>query len=302
MNVRDITLKVGDVINGCNITDSFNIYISLFDIFKTSKFKKISGENFIVSDGIIQFKNYFIPLDAISMVEMGRLQVSFKPFLILLVFSCFISERSIFYELITRILLYLGFLGLIITVIVNIVLPYVMTIRLNNDIFCTYMSYKKSFIQEMVDKMQECINNRKGEYNFMLNQGKIIEYNDNHSINIGGGVGGDVIMTGAKKEIHENSDNVTKYPHYNSKITPEDWVNLEKFFLMRQQEFSAGDRNYKICNNLVTYSQMKDTGKIKKYLQTIGKEGLRMLFTASTNVAAMETVKPIIQKILSLKG
>lgn len=72
--------------------------------------------------------------------------------------------------------------------------------------------------------------------------------------------------------------------------------------MMRQNDFPIGDRNYKICSNLVAYSQRKEAGKIKDYLQKIGREGIKMLFSASTNVAAMETVKPIVQKILSLKG
>lgn len=181
-----------------------------------------------------------------------------------------------------------------------------MIIRLNNNIFCTYMSYKKSFIQEMMIKMQECINNRKGEYNFMLNQGKI-EYNDNHSINIGGSVGGDFIAAGANKETHENNNNTTinHLQQNNTGLTIEDWMNLEKFFILRRQEFSSSDRNYKICNNLATYTQRKDAGKIKEYLQKIGKEGIRMLLNAGTNVVdavAMETVKPILQKILNLNG
>ena len=85
-------------------------------------------------------------------------------------------------------------------------------------------------------------------------------------------------------------------------LTLQDWMTLEKFFIMRQKEFSVNDRNYKICSNLLTYSKEREIGKFRKYLGVIGKEAIRTLFTTSTNVAAMETVKPIIQKILSLKG
>lgn len=131
----------------------------------------------------------------------------------------------------------------------------------------------------------------------MLNQGTI-EYNDNHSINIDGGVGRDFIAPGANKTSYENSNNHVNYQQSRAGITTEDWMRLEKYFIMRQQEFSAGDRNYQICSDLITYSQRKDAGKIKGYLQTIGKEAVRMLFTASTNVAALEVVKPIVNKIL----
>lgn len=304
MNAKDILMNLGDNLKSSNLKYSFNIYISLFDLFKTARFKLITGENFLVSDGILQFKNYFIPLDAVSMVEMGRIQITSWPFLVILVVGYILYENSMLLQSIGGLLGALGFVGWIIIVILNIILPYIMIIRLNNNIFCTYMSYKKSFIQEMMIKMQECINNRKGEYNFMLNQGKI-EYNDNHSINIEGGVGRDFIAPGANKTTYENSNNTTTINHpkqNNTGLTVEDWTNLEKFFVLRRQEFSSSDRNYKICNNLATYSQRRDAGKIKGYLKTIGKEGIRMLLNAGTNAVAMETVKPILQKILSLKG
>ncbi len=306
MNAKDILMNLGDNLKNSNLKNSLNIYISLFDFFKTAKFKLITGENFLVSDGILQFKNYFIPLDAVSMVEMGRIQITSWPFLVILVVGYILYENSMLLQSIGGLLGAIGFVGWIIIVILNIILPYIMIIRLNNNIFCTYMSYKKSFIQEMMIKMQECINNRKGEYNFMLNQGKI-EYNDNHSINIGGSVGGDFIAAGANKETHENNNNTTinHLQQNNTGLTIEDWMNLEKFFILRRQEFSSSDRNYKICNNLATYTQRKDAGKIKEYLQKIGKEGIRMLLNAGTNVVdavAMETVKPILQKILNLNG
>lgn len=289
-----------------NPIDSINFYISIFDLFKMRNFKLISGDNFFVSDGILKFKNYFIPLDAISIVEMGRIQISLLPFAIMLVIGGLIPERSFLFKLIGLPLIIFGFYSLAILVAINFILPYTMTIRLNNDNYCVYISYKKNFVRDIMIKMQECINNRKGEYKFMLNKG-IIEYNDNHSINIGGSVGGDFIAAGANKEIHENNNNTTinHSQQNNTGLTVEDWINLEKFFILRRQEFPSNDRNYKICNNLATYSQRKDAGKIKEYLQIIGKEGIRMLLNAGANVVdavAMETVKPILQKILKLNG
>ena len=297
MNLNDILMNLRDILKKSYLSNSINIYISLFDILKTTRFKLITGKNFIVSDGILKFKNYFIPLDAVSMVEMGRIQIVSWPFLIIFIAGYLLYENIGLFEYISSLISAIGFLGWLIIIVMNIIMPYIMIIRLNNNLFCTYMSYKKNFIQEMMIKMQECINNRKGEYKFMLNQGTI-EYNDNHSINIDGGVGRDFIAPGANKTSYENSNNHVNYQQSRVGITTEDWMRLEKYFIMRQQEFSAGDRNYQICSDLITYSQRKDAGKIKGYLQTIGKEAVRMLFTASTNVAALEVVKPIVNKIL----
>lgn len=308
-------MNMGDVVESTNVVrqiinpiNPLNIYVNFFDLFKLQKMKVISGDNFVVSNGILQCQNYFIPLDSISIVEMARIQLSpwffigiFVMGVVLSMFNTFLyREYYIFFTFATPMLVF-GFILSAIVIFINTKLPYTMTIRLNNNMFCTYMNGNKQFIQRIMEKMQECINNRKGEYNFMLNQGRI-EYNDNHSINIEGNNKGDIIASGAHKTIHENNNNTIYQQQNKTGLTVEDWTNLEKFFVLRRQEFSSSDRNYKICNNLVTYTQRKDAGKIKEYLQKIGKEGIMMLLNAGTNAVAMNTIKPILQKILSLKG
>ena len=294
MNIEDIKKLAKPI-------DELNFYISMFDIFKTKNIKLISGNNFWVIDKIIKFKNYFIPLDSVSMVEIGRLQISPCPFFALLLAGAIIPERSIFYSSIGFPLIALGFLGLVVIVVINMILPYTMTIRLNNGIFCTYVSYKKDFIQKITEKMQECINNGKGDYNFMLNQGKIV-YNDN-SINFRGDNNktGDFISgTGSTKNVR-NSDNIHTIYNTNTGLSSKDWANLEEFFTMRQKEFSMGDRNYKICGHLATYSQRKDESGLNKYLRTIGGEALKSILSSGTSTITIAAIKTILQKVISKK-
>lgn len=164
---------------------------------------------------------------------------------------------------------------------------------------CSFQSLNIEFMHEILDVIQSCINDRRGGYNILLNQGKI----ERNTITNNGGKFNYASDSGT---INDSSREETIINNNGSKgLTTEDWINLEKFFIMRQQEFPIGNRNYKICNNLATYTQRRDVGKIKGYLQTIGKEGIRMLLSAGTNVVdavAMETVKPILQKILKLNG
>lgn len=122
MNAKDILMNLGDNLKNSNLKNSLNIYISLFDFFKTAKFKLITGENFLVSDGILQFKNYFIPLDAVSMVEMGRIQITSWPFLVILVVGYILYENSMLLQSIGGLLGAIGFVGWIIIVILNIIL------------------------------------------------------------------------------------------------------------------------------------------------------------------------------------
>ena len=199
MNMGDVAKSAKAVSQIINPIDPLNIYVNFFDLFKLQKMKVISGDNFVVSNGILQCQNYFIPLDSVSIVEMARIQLSpwffigmFTIGIVLSIFNVYLSrEYYVYFTLAAPVLIW----GLILSaavIYINTKLPYTMTIRLNNNMFCTYMNGNKQFIQKIMDKMQECINNRKGEYTFMLNQGKI-EYKDNHSINIGGSVGRDFI-------------------------------------------------------------------------------------------------------------
>ena len=76
-------MNMGDVVESTNVVrqiinpiNPLNIYVNFFDLFKLQKMKVISGDNFVVSNGILQCQNYFIPLDSISIVEMARIQLS----------------------------------------------------------------------------------------------------------------------------------------------------------------------------------------------------------------------------------
>jgi len=278
-----------------------------------TKNKTITGDKFYVGEGILKCNNYFISLDSICTVEIGRRQDSVSTFIMLIIIGIIICLFSLsLFNLDTDV----GFMGIFIGIIFSVggflglnhvrksneKIPYSMAIHLSNNSIYTYYSLDKDFILRIMDVIQTCINDRRGGY-YILNNEERIEKVDN-SIHIGDNFSGsgDIIGgTGATK----NTGNINTYTTNNNGISTEEWVNLEKFFMMRQQEFSVGDRNYKICNNLANYSQRKEASKIKIYLQKIGAEGIKMLLNAGTNVVdsvAMETVKPILQKILSLRG
>ena len=122
--------------------------------------KVISGDNFVVSNGILQCQNYFIPLDSVSIVQMARIQLSpwffigmFTIGIVLSIFNVYLSrEYYVYFTLAAPVLIW----GLILSaavIYINTKLPYTMTIRLNNNMFCTYMNGNKQFIQKIMDKM-----------------------------------------------------------------------------------------------------------------------------------------------------
>lgn len=271
-----------------------------------TKNKTISGDKFYVGEGILRCNNYFISLDSICMVEIGRRQesaVNYRLLILLGIAFCIISflvfildtDLGAGFFVMGIFLAILGFLGLRHNRNTNEKIPYTMSIRLSDNSTYAYHCLDKNFILSVMNVIEFCINNRKGGYYIMHNEEKI-EKIDN-SIHIGDNFSGngDIIGgTGATK----NAGNTNITNNNNNAITSDEWIKLEEYFKARQTELPIGERDYKICGHLASYSHLRDTGKIKGYLQRIGTEAIRMLFTTTTNAAMMETVKPIVNKIL----
>lgn len=301
------------VSNTSALNDSNSLQNSLNIFGINTKNKTITGDRFYVGEGILRCDNYFLSLDSICTVELSRRQNSVASLILFIIMGIIVFILSLFLcvlntqigvigILIGILIAALGFLGICFIRKENKKIPYSMVIHLSDNSTYTYYSLNKNFLLDVIEVIQACINDRRGGYNILMNQG-IIEQNNN-SVNISNldSFSGNIIGAGGSNTISGNGDNVVnKSVKNNDVLTAEEWLNLEKFFMMRRQEFPEGDRNYKICNNLVAYSQRKDASTIKKYLQTIGKEAVKVLFAASTNVAAMQIVKPIINKILKVK-
>lgn len=261
--------------------------------------RTISGDNIFVGEGVLKCNSYFLSLDSICVVEMGRNQ---NPswygilFSIVGVLMCLMP-----YMFIAGIIMVIfGIFIMYIIGKINEKIPYSLTIRLSNNMSFTYQSLNRVFMEEIMEVIQSCINDRRGGYNILLNQGKI-EHNNN-SINISGNNGSinDVIAQGGSKTVGRDSINTTgKQENGDIGLTVEEWENLERFFMMRQKEFQVNEINYMICGNLLTYSREKNMEKLKKYLGRIGRETTKTILNVSTNVAATEVVRPIIEKILS---
>lgn len=300
-------------IKNINNSNSLQNALDISGIVNT-KNKTIMGDKFYVGEGILRCDNYFISLDSVCMVEMGRRQNSVARYIFMIAIGILLS--MFFYPIaVLKItfgiygltlgvsLVILGILAICFVYKSNEKIPYSLSIHLSDNSTYSYHSMDKDFLLDVMNVIQSCINDRKGGYNILMNQGKI-ERNDS-SINIGNmdSFSGNIIGAGGSNTISGNGDNIVNKPikGKNTGITAEEWMNLEKYFIMRQNEFAKSDIYYKICGNLATYSQRKDASNIKKYLQTIGKEAVKIIFSVGTNVAAMQIVKPIINKILSLK-
>lgn len=261
--------------------------------------RTISGDSFYVGEGVLKCNSYFLSLDSICVVEMGRNQ---NPswygilFIIAGVLMCLMP-----YMFIAGIIMVIfGIFIMYIIGKINEKIPYSLTIRLSNNMSFTYQSLNRVFMEEIMEVIQSCINDRRGGYNILLNQGKI-EHNNN-SINISGNNGSinDVIAQGGSKTVGRDSINTTgKQQNGDIGLTVEEWENLERFFMMRQKEFQVNEINYMICGNLLTYSREKNMEKLKRYLGRMGQEAIKSILNVSTNLAATEVVRPIIEKILS---
>lgn len=292
-------------INNLNNSDSLQNALDISGIVN-KKNKTIAGDKFYVGEGILRCDNYFISLDSVCMVEMGRRQNSLARYIFMIAIGILVS--MIFYP-IAALKITFGIYGLTLGVSLVILgilavcfvyksnekIPFSLSIHLSDNSTYSYHSTDKDFLLNVMNVIQSCINDRKGGYNILMNQGKIEQITNN---------GGKFNYARDNGTINDSSKEKTIITNnnYGTGLTAEDWMNLEEFFMMKRKEFPADDKNYKICSNLITCSQRKDANTMKKYLQKIGKEALKMIFTSSTDVVAMQIVKPIINKILSLKG
>lgn len=262
--------------------------------------RTISGDSFYVGEGVLKCNNYFLSLDSVCVVEMGRNQNPLWYGILFIIAGALLC--LIPYMFIAGIIMVIfGIFIMYIIGKINEKIPYSLTIRLSNNMSFTYQSLNRVFMEEIMEVIQSCINDRRGGYNILLNQGKI-EHNNN-SINISGNNGSinDVIAQGGSKTVGGDSINTTvKQENGDIGLTVEEWEHLERFFMMRQKEFQVNEINYMICGNLLTYSHEKNLEKLKKYLGRIGRETIKTIINVSTNIAATEVVRPIIEKILSL--
>lgn len=191
--------------------------------------RTISGDSFYVGEGVLKCNSYFLSLDSICVVEMGRNQ---NPswygilFIIAGVLMCLMP-----YMFIAGIIMVIfGIFIMYIIGKINEKIPYSLTIRLSNNMSFTYQSLNRVFMEEIMEVIQSCINDRRGGYNILLNQGKI-EHNNN-SINISGNNGSinDVIAQGGSKTVGRDSINTTgKQENGDIGLTVEEWENLEIF-------------------------------------------------------------------------
>lgn len=294
-------------VNNPNINNPNNSnqlgFLGLSNIINT-KSKTFTGDRFYVGEGVLKCDNYFISLDSICMVEAGRKQNSLASFILTVIMGIIICVLSLFLCIINVdvgisgifigiLIIAMGILGIYFIRKANEKIPYSLVIHLNDNSSYAYDSLNKKFVIEVMEVIQSCINDRRGGYNIMMNQGKIEHITNN---------GGKFIYASDNATVTDSSREQTIINNNsNAGLTAEDWMNLEKYLLIRQQELPKDDKNYKICNNLLAYSHKKDASTIKRYLLAIGKEAVKILFTASTNIVAMQTVRPIINKILSIK-
>lgn len=290
-----------------NLNNNINS-LNMSGIINT-KNKTISGDRFYVGEGILKCDNYFISLDSICMVEIGRKLNSALSFVWVIIFGIIICLFSLLLCTldtdmgITGFFLGFlvggcGFLGLNHVHKSNEKIPYSMSIHLSDNSTYSYYSLDKNFILDIMEVIQACINDRRGGYNILNNEEKI-ERIDN-SIHIGdnfNGTGDIIGGTGSTKNVNSYNTHTIN----NTGLSSEDWANLEDFFSMRQKEFPVGDRYYKICGNLVTYSQRKDEGSLSKYLRTIGGEALKSILSSGTSTITIAAIKSILQKVISNK-
>lgn len=292
------------------------------DIIKTvsSKSNKtIINDDIYIGQGIMKWGNCFIPLDAISIVELVRNKdkeygktpivaaVSLLGVIALIISKMFLLALICFF-------IFIGCLLIIANIYdQNKTKVYTLFVRLNNGENHYLVHSNLDFIYRMMDAIKEGIDNRKSGYFIDMSNNGNIQYNVDKSMGkftdntiVGDGINittGDNIKNGgimAGGDINFRGTAVTgKGSTVNNGITEKEWESLENFFRERKEYYSFDTDKKEKCEELEKLSKEKDKTKMKNYLSSIGKTILSEIIKTGIAPACANAVIKLINRIIT---
>lgn len=262
--------------------------------------KKIIADNFIIDRGILECDNYFVSLEAISMVRIDEKQKrSYARAVLLIVIGIVFSLIPII-NVIGSLLLFVGIVDFIISLANNLGKIKYLRIRLNNGDVCSFESRDKDFLLKATNAIKNSINgSKKIEVKVDFSNGTINYMNDN---SIGKTTVGN-ISAGGNIDLGDGIGNSTNTVKINYQgITDKEWGALERFFSQKASLYDAGSNNQRAYDSLNSMVKDHDENGLKKVMKNIsqkfGEKTMTILLTG-VGQAVADQVRPIIMKLFS---
>lgn len=270
---------------------------------RKKKTAKLKTDIFVIEDGMLVSKDYFIPLSSISSVEIKRPVLKNPvPDVVCLILG--ILLRIIPFTPISMFggfLLIYAIILLIIWVISFIRRQFRLLLRLNNGSTIAFSNRSEAFLNDLMLDMRRCfieqsnslsvnIDQRRIELNTDQSTGKTI-IKDNY-------IEGDMKVHGSKNE-RVRYDN--KYSAVANKVLSDEELKvLKDLYTQRVDYATPSDPDYK---QFVQMKKYCSKGKKAVIIEALKKGGMEFAKASLVGVAKAlaESAVPIITRILSLK-
>lgn len=264
--------------------------------------KSIKTKNFYVGEGILECENYFVPLDAITYVIINQkadLSIWCSVFL-LIISLCFLIIPITFFRVTGFIMMVVEMLSIYLIIKKNQKKEYYLTINLNNNRVLNFVSGNKEFMQDIMNVMKKCINDRKGGYRIMIGEQKIIHLEDSSvgKVNAGGDIISSTFSTIGRDNVNIKAKGDNNSISDGQKLTEQEWMLLEKFFQQKMQKYTPDDKNYKVYNQILSTTYKRDEESFGDIMKKIGKKAIESVIVTGVGETTKGIILPILLKML----
>lgn len=262
--------------------------------------KKIIVDNFRISEGILTCDNYFVPVEAISMVRLDDKQKrSYARAVFLIVIGIILALIPVI-RAFGSLFIFFGFIDLIISLINNLSKIKYLRIVLNNGNVCSFENKNKKFLLEAMSVLEDNITGiRTTAVNVDFSNGTINYMNDNSigKTTVGNISAGGNIDLGAG--IGNSTNTVTVSV---DELSDKEWEILENFFSQKSERYESGSSNNRAYEGMKDMAKNHNKDGLKKVLKSIskkfGEKTMTVLLSGAGKTVA-EQVMPVIKKLLS---
>lgn len=270
--------------------------------------RSISGDHFYIGDGIMRWSNFFVALDHVELVAKYQQQKDAAVGALALMCIGGIALVAVILGFILRspetVVIFLVLGGALLAggiLLFNyhekIQMPYLVQIRLGSGHQITLTSISETFIDEIMRVIEQCINDRNGVYQVLLNEG-VIQHSETGSIYT---IGRDAmpwenVFTAQKEPAAEQEMQVSS--GVSCGPGEDEWMRLGKFLIRRIADFTPEQEEYGAIEKLMSITGKRDQEKAKSCLRGMGKENLVKIFGKAETREDREEMLTIIKKIL----
>lgn len=264
---------------------------------KTSDENTISSDYFYVGSEGFVFKNVYIPLEAVSIVKLLRIEdIPLIPYLKMIGAGILLSVVGT--VLPHALLILAGILVLIIggircfqAWIENQKKVYRILLKLNNGECYTLTYGNLESTNNVVDKIRTCIMKRSKAPSYYINNGNIELIREKSVGKVCDNIfNGNVGNIAAGENIHINSAQ--------GNLTEEDWNTLQTFLEARIENFDTDSESYGDCRILLEYTERKQEARMKDLIKKLIQEKkLRSIFVSGVDSDTLGKIREIIKKL-----